>query len=134
MKPPLKSLGNSNRHQTRYHQLRLDSGSAAASLAMPSAALAPLHKGFDSSRAHAGPNVITGITLWEEALEEPGLFSLAGQRLRRDVEALHRHQRLRKYKGRLFRLRHNFHTITNACNNAAVNTAGRFQSREIPCP
>lgn len=78
------------------------------------------------------------IGIMEERLEEPGLFSLAEQRLRREVIAVYRHQRLRKYKEELFRLRHNFGTITNAYNKVAVNTVRlgvrrRFQNREIPC-
>lgn len=70
--------------------------------------------------------------------EKTGLFSLAEQRLRRDIIAVYRPERLRKHKEELFRLRYNFGTITNAYNKVAVNTVGlglrrRFQNREIPC-
>lgn len=90
-------------------------------------------------------DVIIGIMFREERLEEPALFSLAGQRLRRDVITVYRHQRLRKHKEELFRLRHNFGTITNTYNKVntvvwecwAVNTVSlgvrRFQNKEIPC-
>lgn len=83
-------------------------------------------------------DITTGSVFGEERLEEPGLFGLAEQRLRRDVITAYRHQRLRKYKEELLRLRHHFGTITNAYNKVTVNTVrlgvrGRFQNREIPC-
>ena len=74
-------------------------------------------------------DMIIGIKFWEERLAEPSLFSLAEQRLRRDVITVYRHQRLRKYREELFRLRHNFGTVTNVYNKVAVNTV-RLESEE----
>lgn len=54
MKAAQRSLCNSNRHQTKYHQRSLVRACAAASLAMLSAALASLHKGLTAARANAG--------------------------------------------------------------------------------
>lgn len=136
MKPPQKSLCKSNRHQARYHQQRSPVPVPLPPLRCYLLLWHPCIKGCLQPKQVQ--DMVIGIMFWQERVEEPGLFSLAEQRLRGDVIAVYKHQRLRNYKEELFRLKHNFDTITNAYNKVAVHTVRlgvrrRFQDREISC-